>query len=115
MGFDFKYEIGKLLGQGCSASVHICRKKDDPEGTLYAVKIFRVDDEEKRAILLKEPLVLKKLSHPNIVRYIEHFDNQAKGEIHMVMEYVDGKEVFDHLSEQPDHAYTEEMAKNIFK
>ena len=64
------------------------------------MKIFRVDDVEKRAILLKEPEVLKKLGkHPNIVCYIEHFDNESKGEIHMVMEYVDGKELFDHLTE----------------
>ena len=98
--FESKYELGKLLGQGCSASVHICRRKDDPAGTPYAVKIFRVDDEEKRAILLKEPEVLKKLGkHPNIVSYIEHFDNESKGEIHMVMEYVDGKELLDHVTE----------------
>ena len=98
--FESKYELGKLLGQGCSASVHICRRKEDSAGIPYAVKIFRVDDVEKRAILLKEPEVLKKLGkHPNIVCYIEHFDNESKGEIHMVMEYVDGKELFDHLIE----------------
>lgn len=113
--FESKYEIGKKLGEGCSASVHICRRKDDVSGTLYAVKIFREDDEEKRKILLKEPKVLAKLNHPNIVRFIEHFDNEATKEIHMVMEYVDGKEVFDHLSEQPAGVYNEEMAKDVFK
>ena len=50
--FESKYELGKLLGQGCSASVHICRRKEDSAGKPYAVKIFRVDDVEKRAILL---------------------------------------------------------------
>ena len=50
--FESKYELGKLLGQGCSASVHICRRKEDSAGIPYAVKIFRVDDVEKRAILL---------------------------------------------------------------
>ena len=92
----------------------MCKKKED-DGKVYAVKVFREDDEEKRMVLLKEPLVLKKLNHPNIVKYVDHFDNQLKGEIHMVMEYVNGMEVMDHLASQPDHVYTEETAKEIFK
>lgn len=31
------------------------------------------------------------------------------------MDYIDGQEVLDHLAAQPDHLYTEEMAKDVFK
>lgn len=33
----------------------------------------------------------------------------------MVMQYIDGMEVLDHLAKQPHGHYTEEMAKDFFR
>ena len=54
------------------------------------------------------------LKHENIVKTIETFENTAKGEIYQVMQYIDGMEVLDHLSNQPLHHYTEDVAKIFF-
>ena len=46
---------------------------------------------------------------------IEYFDNPVKGEIHLVMQFVDGMEVLDHLASMPHGCYTEEMGRHMFK
>ena len=65
----------------------------------FAVKISREADEEKRMAHKKEFQITINLSHPNIVRSFEFFDNGPLDEIHQVMEFVDGMEVLDAISE----------------
>jgi serine/threonine protein kinase len=94
--FEAKYVIGKKLGEGMHAAVYQCfEKSDEAKETPFAVKISREDDEEKKMAHKKEFEITNKLKHKNIIRSIEIFDNELKGEIHQVMEYVDGIEVLD--------------------
>jgi serine/threonine protein kinase len=39
----------------------------------------------------------KKLDHPNIPKYICVFDNVMKGEVHVVMEYIQGQELLEKM------------------
>ena len=55
------------------------------------------------------------LNHPNIVKAYEYFDNPTKGEVHLIMQYVDGMEVLDHLASMPHSCYTEDMARQVFR
>lgn len=55
------------------------------------------------------------LNHKNVVKSIEFFDNVFSGEIHLVMEYIEGVEVLDNIAEQPEGHYTEQNAKDMFK
>ncbi len=86
------YEIGKLLGRGGMASVHIARsigphrsnvplaaKRMHPQmvTTPGYVRMFR-----------KEAQVSLRLVHPNIVRALDF--GEQDGELMLVMEYVDG-------------------------
>lgn len=63
----------------------------------------------------KEYDITKNLVHKNIVQSIEMFDDEIKGEIHQIMGYIQGKEVLDHIAEQPNGKYTEEDAKHMFR
>jgi serine/threonine protein kinase len=65
----------------------------------FAVKVSREADDEKRMAHRKEFEITKNLSHPNIIKSIEFFDNGPLDEIHQVMEYVDGLEVLDAITE----------------
>lgn len=86
------YEIGKLLGRGGMASVHVARsvgphrsnvplaaKRMHPQmaSTPSYVRMFR-----------KEAQVSLRLVHPNIVRALDF--GEQDGELMLVMEYVDG-------------------------
>lgn len=97
------------------AQVFQCFRKDDPNKTPYATKISREDDEEKRLAFKKEYEMIKDLNHINVVRAIELFDNVIKGEIQIVMEYIEGVEVLDHIAAQPEGHYTEDFAKELMK
>ena len=82
------------------ASVYKCFLKEDSERLKpMAVKIVREDDEEKTLIHKMEFEIMSRLSHPNITKAFEIFTNEFKKEIHIVMEFIDGSEIFDSISE----------------
>ena len=56
-----------------------------------------------------------RLCHKNVVRSIELFDNHLSGEIHQIMDYIEGMEVLDNIAQQPDGWYTEDNCKSLFK
>ena len=63
------------------------------------MKATREDDEEKKMAHVNEFNITKDLNHINVVRSIAIFNNDIKGEIHQVMDYIEGKEVLDHIAE----------------
>lgn len=71
------------------AEVHKCFLIEDKEKSQpYAVKTSREDDEEKKMAHKKEYDITKNLKHKNIVRSIELFDDEIKGEIHQIMGFI---------------------------
>ncbi|MGE7912246.1 serine/threonine protein kinase [Lysinibacillus xylanilyticus] len=64
--------------------------------------------EDLRAIFLNEALIMRQINHRNIVKYIDHFDENES--IYIVMEYYEGKLLDQYLKDVPindrDHLYT---------
>jgi serine/threonine protein kinase len=82
------------------ATVNMCFKKEDALNQHpFAVKISRESDEEKKMAHIKEYEITSNLNHKNIVRSIDFFDDEIKGEIYQVMELIDGKEVLDSIAD----------------
>ncbi|KAG1327614.1 Non-specific serine/threonine protein kinase [Cocos nucifera] len=94
-----KYEIGRTLGEGNFGKVKYARHVET--GQAVAVKILdrkriqslKVDDQIKREIG-----TLKLLKHPNVVRLYEV--SASKTKIYMVLEYVNGGELFDKIAQK---------------
>ncbi|XP_062208916.1 CBL-interacting protein kinase 1-like isoform X2 [Phragmites australis] len=92
-----RYEIGRILGEGNFGKVKYARHL--ATGGHFAVKILdrskilsvRVDDQIRREIG-----TLKLLKHPNVVRL--HEVAASKTKIYMVLEYVNGGELFDKIA-----------------
>ena len=90
------------------SSVYKCYLIDDlKKSSPFAVKITRDDDEEKKIANRNEYNITKSLSHLNILKTRELFENDVSGEMHLVMQYVDGIEILDQIAEQPEDFYTE--------
>ncbi|KAJ6791628.1 CBL-interacting protein kinase 1-like [Iris pallida] len=92
-----KYEIGRTLGEGNFGKVKLARHVDT--GRKFAVKIL--DRERILALKIHEQIkreigTLKLLKHPNIVRL--HEVSASRTKIYMVLEYVDGGELFDKIA-----------------
>ncbi|XP_042474842.1 CBL-interacting protein kinase 1-like [Macadamia integrifolia] len=92
-----KYELGRTLGEGNFAKVKYACHLDS--GLEFAIKIFdkkkmldlKISDQIKREIG-----TLKLLKHPNVVRLHEVLASKTK--IYMVLEYVNGGELFDRIA-----------------
>jgi len=80
-------------------------------GKTYAVKIMRKFDEERLLAAQNEYDLLKKVKHKNIVKVKEFFPTDR--ELYTVMEYIDGQELFDRISE--NEKYDENIARKLFK
>ncbi|XP_051164925.1 calcium/calmodulin-dependent protein kinase type 1 isoform X4 [Leptopilina boulardi] len=108
---DEKYTLKELLGTGAFSEVRLAESKERP-GDLYAVKII-----DKKALKGKEDSleneikVLRRLTHPNIVRLLETFEDKHK--VYLIMELVTGGELFDRIVEKG--SYTEKDASDLIR
>ncbi|KAK6199920.1 kinase-like domain-containing protein [Scheffersomyces amazonensis] len=86
------YEIIDKMGEGAFSVVY--KAKHIPSGRFVAVKIlrkFQMDQVQKQAVL-KEVTIMRQLSHPNIVKFIEFIDSPTY--YYIVQELAIGGEVF---------------------
>ena len=114
--FEGKYKLDKKIGEGMHSQVYLCYRNDDTDRAKpLAVKISREDDEEKKLAHHKEFKITNSLDHKNIIKSLEMFDNPLTGEIHQIMDYVEGTEVLEAIANQVDGYYTEDCAKFLFK
>ncbi|XP_007902284.2 serine/threonine-protein kinase DCLK3 [Callorhinchus milii] len=99
------YEIGSTIGDGNFALVKECRLRNTEEW--YAVKIIdKAKIKGKEDMIKNEIAIVKSISHPNIVRFIEEFESDT--EIYIIMEYVHGGDLFDAITENVK--FTEQCA-----
>lgn len=94
-----KYELGRTLGEGNFGKVKFAKNIDS--GQPFAVKILeknRILDLKITDQIKREIATLKLLKHPNVVRLHEVLASKSK--IYMVLEYVNGGELFDRIASQ---------------
>ncbi|CAL9234953.1 unnamed protein product [Arabidopsis halleri] len=108
-----KYELGKLLG--CGAFAKVFHARDRRNGQSVAVKILN-----KKKLLTNPALannikreisIMRRLSHPNIVRLHEVMATKAK--IFFAMEFVKGGELFNKISKHG--RLSEELSRRYFQ
>ncbi|XP_072956013.1 CBL-interacting protein kinase 9-like [Typha angustifolia] len=91
-----KYELGKTLGEGSFAKVKFAR--DVQTGDAVAIKILHKDQVLRHKMveqIKREISTMKLIKHPNVVQLYEVMASKTK--IYMVVEFVDGGELFDKI------------------
>jgi 5'-AMP-activated protein kinase catalytic alpha subunit len=107
-----KYEVGKTLGEGNFGKVKYARNVES--GQSYAVKIVEKNRIVELSItdqIKREIGTLKLLKHPNVVRLHEVLASKTK--IYMVLEYVNGGELFDRIAAKGK--ISEEEGRKLFQ
>ncbi|CAH2060037.1 unnamed protein product [Thlaspi arvense] len=108
-----KYELGKLLG--CGAFAKVFHARDRRSGQSVAVKVLN-----KKKLLANPALannikreisIMRRLSHPNIVRL--HEVMATKGKIFFAMEFVKGGELFIKISKHG--RLSEDLSRRYFQ
>ncbi|RZB55128.1 CBL-interacting serine/threonine-protein kinase 1 isoform C [Glycine soja] len=97
-----KYDLGRTLGEGNFGKVKFARNTDS--GQAFAVKIIdknTIVDINITNQIIREIATLKLLRHPNVVRLYEVLASKTK--IYMVLEYVNGGELFDIIASKGKH------------
>jgi len=108
------YKLGRLIGKGAYAVVKLATEK--PSKELLAMKIyekFKLTDPARRKSVIREIAIMKRMKHDNIVQMYKSFDNPHS--IHIVMEFVRGKSLYQYLKERPGKRLYEDEAKIIMK
>ncbi|KAH3681155.1 hypothetical protein WICPIJ_007850 [Wickerhamomyces pijperi] len=96
------WRLGRTLGRGSSGRVRLAKHSET--GQLAAVKIvpkakFQKPNSKKDDLsplgIEREIIIMKLISHQNIMALHDVWEN--KGELYLVLEYVEGGELFDYL------------------
>ena len=108
------WKLGKTLGKGSSGRVRLAKNKET--GQMAAVKIVnKTKNKNSKATegssnglksqvfeegvvpygIEREIIIMKLVTHPNVMSLFEVWEN--KSELYLIMEYVDGGELFDVL------------------
>jgi serine/threonine protein kinase len=111
--FDDKYEILDEIGKGGFSKVHRCRSRSS--GQIFAVKVIdlqplRLQQRFNPERLRREVDIMRELSHPAIIQFVDVFEEPKS--LQIVMEYAPGSELFDLILARK--YYSEVDARPIF-
>lgn len=111
-----QYIMIKDLGRGAHAKVKLGLNKLD--NNLYALKIRNERVRVAEAAVRKEIAILKKLSHPHVLKLHEVIDDTVSNELILVLEYAPGGPIFTRfnrvpLSEKVLHGYARDIVLGL--
>jgi serine/threonine protein kinase len=116
-GFDYQvcmenYEMGKKLGEGGFGQVYLATDKSS--GKKVAIKLLSVLDHPLSPHMMnKEIEALAKLKHRHIVKLYRWFPFPKKHQIVLVMEYLEGGELYQYWQGKEGKHVNEQEAKEI--
>lgn len=93
-----KYDILAKLGEGGSCIVYLAKKLNSINYTeRYALKTLSTEEENAIKLLERETQTLKRLNHPNIVKFIEEGYEARHKLVYLVLEFLDGQNIKDYF------------------
>ncbi|XP_032743610.1 myosin light chain kinase 3 isoform X2 [Rattus rattus] len=89
----------EVLGGGRFGQVHRCTERST--GLALAAKIIKVKNMKDREDVKNEINIMNQLSHVNLIQLYDAFE--SKNSFTLIMEYVDGGELFDRITDEKYH------------
>lgn len=100
-----KYKMGGQIGEGAYSKVFVATSYADQRKVAVKVVNKRPDKPKDDENLRKEVEILQQLKHPNIVSCLDFFEDKKC--FHVVMEFLQGGEVFDKLVQKQHYSELE--------
>jgi len=96
------------LGTGAFGKVFLTFNKHNADHEV-AIKVMNKKKlKDHLEAIQEEVAILCKLDHPHIVKYYETYNDERY--IYLVMEYINGGELFEKIAKQDNQVFGEEMA-----
>ena len=92
------FEILQILGQG--AYGFVAKVKSKLNLKIYALKKYEkkyLDDPDTKKYVLNETVFMKQLNHENVVKLYNDFQDK-NNDLYMIMEYMDGGDLYTFIS-----------------
>ncbi|XP_018615868.2 myosin light chain kinase family member 4 [Scleropages formosus] len=86
----------EILGEGRFGQVHKCT--ENSSGLTLAAKIIKARSQKEKEVVKNEIQVMNQLNHGNLIQLYAAYE--SKNDIILVMEYVDGGELFDRIIDE---------------
>lgn len=102
---ETKYEKVGILGSGASCEVVSVK---DKSGKMYAMKVMDKKEQFNKVLFENEKRILKMLKHPNILEFVESFEDKKSFDIVTVL--CQGGELFDRVK---NGSFTEKVASRL--
>ena len=108
-----KYKYISLIGSGAFGKVRLY--VDTHSKTFrYAIKTIKKNFLRSNIESIKSEInILRSLDHPNIVKYFETYEDENY--LHIVMEYIEGDNLFRVLTKQNKFKFSERIISQIMK
>jgi NIMA (never in mitosis gene a)-related kinase 1/4/5 len=107
-----KYTKLKVLGKGSFGSAWLIQRNDDKaQFVAKEVRLAGLKPAERNSAQA-EIEMLRRLEHPNITRYIDHFE--YNGSLFIVMEYANGGDLYMKIKQQNGQLLTEKEILQYF-
>ena len=102
------YKVINFLGEGSFGRAYLAQcDNDNNKYVIKQITLEGMDDEEKRETF-NEAKILKKLDHPNIIKFKEVFlQRQPKPALNIVTEYADGGDLGQKIEKQKKVPFSE--------
>jgi calcium-dependent protein kinase len=112
--FKKKFEYISTLGDGAFGKVKLYRDRLVHE-MKFAIKTMKKSELSNERIdsIKHEVEVLKKLDHPNIVKYFDTYEDESC--IHIVMEYIPGENLMQIIKQKKINKFDERTASVMIK
>jgi calcium-dependent protein kinase len=93
--FHEKYQILQVIGHGSFGKIILAEPRDNVLMKV-AIKAIPVDVlSNSYSFMLEEIKILRSVDHPNIIKYLDHFESEKY--LYLVMEYCAGGELFEKI------------------
>jgi tRNA A-37 threonylcarbamoyl transferase component Bud32 len=106
------YSFREKIGRGSFSTVNLCEKKNQPNKK-FAIKTIdkQLLKTQERNLIQEEAKIIKGLSHENIIKFYDHFEDYKK--TYYVFEFVEGGDLMEYVLGKK--RIEEREARRVFK
>ncbi|XP_069748598.1 serine/threonine-protein kinase Nek5-like [Narcine bancroftii] len=106
-----KYDVTRQIGEGAFGKAFLVKTKGDSTQVVKEIKIAKMHQKE-REDSFREVTLLEKMKHPNIVTFLDSFEERQN--LYIVIDYCDGGDLMQRVNMQHGVCFEEEQILDWF-